>query len=100
MQLDPQLETYLHQNADGTSHSNCTHANHTDLIVGMAMLVLVDIVDELILERHGALQKGKQQIISPVLRGFVDTGIFVSSRYTLLTDAKKMTINHNKKIKN
>lgn len=61
------LAAYLHQDADSTGHSNCPHANHTDLIVGMTLLLFVDIVDELILERHCALLTGKQQIISQVL---------------------------------
>lgn len=78
--LHPKLDTYLHQDADSTGHSNCTHTNHTDLIVGMTLLLFVDIVDELILERHGALLQGKQQVISPGFGAFTDTRVFVSSK--------------------
>lgn len=78
--LHPKHDTYLHQDADSTGHSNCTHTNHTDLIVGMTLLLFVNIVDELILDRHGALLQGKQQIISPGFGAFTNTRIFVSSK--------------------
>lgn len=59
MLLPPKLDTYLHEDADGTGHPDCTHANHANLICGMTLL-FVDIVDELILERHGAQLEEKQ----------------------------------------
>jgi len=78
--LHHKLDSYLHQDADSTGHSDCTHTNHTDLIVGMTLLLLVDIVDELILERHGALLQGKQRIISPGFGALTVTKISVSSK--------------------
>ncbi|KAI1232564.1 hypothetical protein IHE44_0006392 [Lamprotornis superbus] len=65
--LPPKLDTYLHEDADGTGHSDGTHANHANLIFSMTLL-FVESVDELILERHGALLKGKQQIIRLLLQ--------------------------------
>lgn len=75
-----QAKTYLHQDADSTGHSNRTHTNHTDLIVGMTVLLFVDIVDELILERHGALLQGEQEIISLGIGALTNIGILVSSK--------------------
>lgn len=77
--LPPKPDTYLHEDADGTGHSHCTHANHADLILSMALL-FVESVDELILERHGALLKVKKQIISPSFGAFTGAIIFVSSK--------------------
>lgn len=46
----------------------------------MTVLLFVDIVDELILERHGALLQGEQEVISLGIGALTNTGILVSSK--------------------